>query len=58
MIVDTNVRDLSVADLDAALADTERRLMSARNEAHSDINLAALEDSRRRLLNEFRRRGL
>ncbi|WP_155293694.1 hypothetical protein [Rhodococcoides fascians] len=58
MIVETNLRGLSVADLDAALADTESRLMSARHEARSDTNVAALEDSRKRLLNEFRRRGL
>lgn len=58
MIAGANVRGLSVPELDAALADTEGRLMSARYEARSDADVAALENSRRRLLNEFRRRGL
>lgn len=52
------VRELSVAELDAALTDTDEQLRSARGEGAVAADIAALESARRRLLNEFRRRGL
>lgn len=52
------VRELSVAELDAALTDTDEQLRSARGEGAEAADIAALESARRRLLNEFRRRGL
>lgn len=58
MIALTNVRGLSIAELDVALVDTEEQLRCARHEARTDADVAGLEDMRRRLLNEFRRRGL
>ncbi|WP_153275404.1 hypothetical protein [Rhodococcus sp. P1Y] len=52
------VRELSVAELDAALADTEEQLRTAHRENAPAAESAVLEHARRRLLDEFRRRGL
>ncbi|WP_176459883.1 hypothetical protein [Rhodococcus sp. 14-2470-1b] len=52
------LRELSVAELDAALADTEEQLRMARREGAPAADSAVLEVARRRLLDEFRRRGL
>lgn len=52
------MRELSIAELDAALADTDEQLRSVRREGAAAADIAALESARRRLLNEFRRRGL
>nr|WP_179275190.1 hypothetical protein [Rhodococcus sp. 06-1059B-a] len=52
------LRELSVAELDAALADTEEQLRTARRDGTGTGNVAAAELARRRLLGEFRRRGL
>lgn len=51
------MRELSVAELDAALTDTDEQLRTVRREG-AEADIAALESARRRLLNEFRRRGL
>lgn len=54
MLAITNVRKLSVTELDAAFTDIEKQLMRAQTRD----TVAELENARRRLLNEFRRRGL
>ena len=57
MITVTNMRGLSIAELDTALVETEEQLRCARRDARP-VDVAGLEGMRRRLLNEFRRRGL
>ncbi len=52
------LRELSVAELDAALADTDDQLRTARRDYAAPADIAELERARRRLLEEFRRRGL
>ncbi|MBY4127579.1 hypothetical protein HQO83_04150 [Rhodococcus fascians] len=58
MITVTNMRGLSIAELDDALVETEEQLRCARHDARPTVDVAGLEEMRRRLLNEFRRRGL
>ncbi|WP_179278079.1 hypothetical protein [Rhodococcus sp. 14-2470-1a] len=52
------LRELSVAELDAALAETDDQLRTARRDDATPADIAELERARRRLLEEFRRRGL
>ncbi|OZF42728.1 hypothetical protein CH292_25250 [Rhodococcus sp. 14-2470-1a] len=59
MAVAKNIlRELSVAELDAALAETDDQLRTARRDDATPADIAELERARRRLLEEFRRRGL
>jgi hypothetical protein len=58
VMADRNLRKLSVAELDAAIAGTEEQLRSARHSGSAIRDIAALEAIRCRVLNEFRRRGL
>ncbi|MGB7235848.1 MAG: hypothetical protein WBD41_07650 [Rhodococcus sp. (in: high G+C Gram-positive bacteria)] len=57
-MAENSLRELSVAELDAALADTEEQLRTVRRDGAPAADSAVLELARRRLLDEFRRRGL
>ena len=57
-MAENSLRETSVAELDAALADTEEQLRTARRDGAPAADSAVLELARRRLLDEFRRRGL